>query len=375
MQKLLNNCEKNVLHLLNGEQYSGLERVVDHLAELAPDYGFRFHLACLKPGDMPSRLKTRKSCIHFVGMNSRLDLTGTLEIRRIALRERCQLIHSHTVRSAMVASVLRTILPLPWIHHVHSPAKLESENKRQNYCNYFVEKILLPKADHVVTVSDDLQKYVLSAYNVDQRKITVVRNGVMMEPDDDENFLVHIEPYTVGAVGLFRPRKGVETLLTAIKILVAKGLKVNLKLIGEFVSQEYRKNVEEQIKNAGLVTQIKLIGFEHSIRDQLATLDVFVMPSLYGEGMPMALLEAMAMGRTIVASRLEGITEVLGDGSCGTLVPPGDAMSLAEAIQEALLDKGRSSRLAKAARNRQQSCYGVDSMANGVFEVYARYLN
>jgi glycosyltransferase involved in cell wall biosynthesis len=360
----------NVLHLLNGEQYSGIERVVDHLAESAPGHGFRLHLACLKPGDMPSRLKTSEARLHFVGMRSRIDLTGILALRRIALRENCQLLHSHTVRSAMVARALKTVLPIPWVHHVHSPAKYESENKSLNYCNYLVEKMTLPKADIIIPVSVALREYALTYYNINPEKLILVRNGVATQNISLDNFSNKAGVRTIGAVGLFRPRKGVEILLKAFEELVALGMNVRLKLIGEFANDEYQKIVEEQLDHAGLVQRVEITGFQQNVRDQLATLDVFVMPSLFGEGLPMALLEAMAMGRTIIASRVDGITETLDDGPCAILVPPGDAAALTKAIKDVLSDCELSRKLALAAKNRQQTCYGLNVMEDAIFDIY-----
>jgi glycosyltransferase involved in cell wall biosynthesis len=362
------------LHLLNGEQYSGIERVVDHLAESAPEYGFRLHLACLKPDLMSDRLKTREARLHFVPMRSRVDLTGVLALRRIALRENCQLLHSHTVRSALVARVLKTVLPIPWVHHVHSPAKYESENKRLNYCNYLVEKMILPKADQIIPVSEALREYVLTHYNIDPKKVMLVRNGVATENVSLEDFSKQAGMKTIGAVGLFRPRKGIETLLQAFEELIAKGINVRLKLIGECANAEYQKIVEAQIAQSGLGQRVEITGFQEHVREQLATLAVFVMPSLFGEGLPMALLEAMAMGRTIVASRVDGITETL-DESCAILVPPGDVLALTKAINTVLSDGELSRNLAVAAKNRQQTYYGLNVMETAIFDIYTRQLS
>jgi len=87
----------------------------------------------------------------------------------------------------------------------------------------------------------------------------------------------------------------------------------------------------------------------------------------------MALLEAMAMGCNIVASRIEGITEVV-DDDCALLAPPGDPVALANALETAVADDIRNVARAVAARERQQALYQVDVMAKAVFDLYTRYL-
>ncbi|MGK2915611.1 MAG: glycosyltransferase [Porticoccaceae bacterium] len=365
-----------VLHLLNGEQYSGLERVVDHLAELAPSHGFRLHLVCLRHGEMPDRLKTRQARLHFVNMRNRVDISCIPVIRRIAASEGCQLVHSHTVRSGLIAHALRFVLPLPWIHHVHSPARYESENRCLNYTNYLVERAVLPKATHLLPVSEGLRDYIRTCYGIDDRSITVVRNGVESISLGDPVMRDAAAPKTIGIIGLFGPRKGVEVLLQAFALLVAKGLNARLKLVGGFVDEPYRQSVMQLVDHAGLASRVEFAGHQDNINEQLAALDVFVMPSLYGEGLPMALLEAMAMGCNIVASSIEGpgITEVVDEGNCALLVPPGDPVALADALETAVADDIRNVARATAARERQRALYQVDVMAKAVFDLYSRYL-
>ena len=362
-----------VLHLLNGEQYSGLERVVDHLAELAPSHGFQFHLICLKPGDMPARLKTRQARLHFVSMHNRMDISCVSAIRAIAVAENCRLVHSHTVRSGLIARALQFVSPLPWLHHVHSPARYESENRCLNYTNYLVERAVLPKATHLLPVSEGLRDYIRTCYGIDDRNITVVRNGVEPINSGDPIMRDAAAPKTIGIVGLFRPRKGVEVLLQAFALLLSGGLNVRLKLIGGFVDEAYRQSVVQLVDHADLTSRVEFAGAQDNISEQLAALDVFVMPSLYGEGLPMALLEAMAMGCNIVASRIEGITEVV-DDDCALLAPPGDPVALANALETAVADDIRNVARAVAARERQQALYQVDVMAKAVFDLYTRYL-
>jgi glycosyltransferase involved in cell wall biosynthesis len=163
-------------------------------------------------------------------------------------------------------------------------------------------------------------------------------------------------------------------MLAALARLVEQGLNVRIKLIGDFVDADYRRAVWSRIQDAGLAAHVEVTGFQDDVRKQLAGLDVFAMPSLFGEGMPMALLEAMAVGCVIVASRVDGITEPLDDGRCGAIVEPGDDGALALAIHNALTTGVGATRLAAAAQARQRALYAVDVMARSIFSVYAQHL-
>lgn len=364
----------NVLHLVNGEQYSGLERVVDHLADAASEYGYRFHLVCLKPGEMTRRISTRKAQIHCVPMHSRFDLNVARKVQRVAVTTNSRLIHSHTARSALVARMLKNIHPLPWVHHVHSPARYESENKFLNYVNWRVEKRVLAKADKLIPVSDALNQYVHLQYRIPTCKIDTIYNGVPIVSNVREKPGGSEGPPEIGMVGLFRPRKGVETLLLACQQLLERGVEFNLKLIGEFVSDAYRLDVKRLVVRLGLVPHVEYTGFIEDVTMFLGRLDLFVLPSLYGEGLPMALLEAMAMRRVVIASAVDGISEVLGRGRYGFLVAAGDFRGLAAAIETALISRDTSEKLAVAAQVHQQQHYSVHAMAQRLFEVYHKCL-
>jgi glycosyltransferase involved in cell wall biosynthesis len=236
-----------------------------------------------------------------------------------------------------------------------------------------VERAVLPKATHLLPVSEGLRDYIRTCYGIDDRNITVVRNGVESINSGDPIMRDAAAPKAIGIVGLFRPRKGVEVLLQAFALLLSGGLNVRLKLIGGFVDEAYRQSVVQLVDHADLTSRVEFAGAQDNISEQLAALDVFVMPSLYGEGLPMALLEAMAMGCNIVASRIEGITEVV-DDDCALLAPPGDPVALANALETAVADDIRNVARAVAARERQQALYQVDVMAKAVFDLYTRYL-
>src|SRR5690606_4342942 len=135
--------------------------------------------------------------------------------------------------------------------------------------------------------------------------------------------------WTLGMVALFRPRKGVELLLEALSLLRKQGLDVCLRAIGEFETPEYERQVRGLAQTLGLEPWIDWTGFCSNVPAALPALDALVLPSLFGEGLPMVLLEAMASGVPVVATRVEGVPEAIVDGVEGVLVEPQSATALA----------------------------------------------
>ncbi len=362
----------DVLHLMNGEQYSGLERVVDHLSAHAADFGYRMHLVLLKPGLMAERMQSRAATVHSAAMRSRCDLGVIPRVLRIARDTSSVLIHSHTVRSALIALPVSRLARLPWLHQVHSPALQESENKRLNRINARIEHCLLPRAEHLLPVSQSLAGYLNAQYGIAPTQLTVVPNGI--EAPGRKYRQPSAAALTIAAVGLFRPRKGMETLLAALHELAAAGLAFKARLIGEFVDAQYEQAIRMRAAHLNLTEHVEFRGFCDNVPQQLADVDIFALPSLYGEGMSMALLEAMGMECAIVASVIDGTSELIEDGVSGLLTPPGDAAALARALRRLMADPAMRHGMAQAARARQQAGHSVEAMARQVFTLYDRFL-
>ena len=102
--------------------------------------------------------------------------------------------------------------------------------------------------------------------------------------------------------------------------------------MGDFESPDYDHRVKQLVWDLGLEAAIDWVGFQRDIDGQLAQMDLLVLPSLFGEGLPMVVLEAMSAGLPVVAADVEGIPEAVRDGREGLLVPPGDPQELAGAI-------------------------------------------
>lgn len=182
------------------------------------------------------------------------------------------------------------------------------------------------------------------------------------------------EEWTLGTVALFRPRKGMEVLLEALAELRAQGLPVRLRAVGGFETPEYEREVKFLAEKLGLADAIDWTGFTEDVDRELAEMDLFVLSSLFGEGLPMVVLEAMAAGVPVVATRVEGVPEAIRDRRDGLLAEPGDPGSLARAIGRVVRGEVDWHALRTTARKRHADTFSDRSMAAGVADVYRRVL-
>jgi len=362
-----------VLHVINGEHYSGAERVQDLLAGKLAELGFEVGFACVKPDRFPGVRKSREAPLYAVPMRGKLDLRGVGRLVRITRQGDYRLLHAHTPRTLLVAAMASLLTGVPLVYHVHSPTSRDSTRRWQNRINAAIEWLGMRMASALIAVSRSLGEHV-RRLGMPGRKICVVPNGVPCRRPRTTRPAGKRE-WTLGTVALFRPRKGMEVLLEALAKLRSEGLPVRLRAVGGFETLEYERQVKSLAARLGLAEAVDWTGFTEDVDRELARVDLFVLPSLFGEGLPMVVLEAMAAGVPVVATRVEGVPEAIRDGHDGLVAEPGDSHSLARAIRRVVCGKVNWSLLRRSALERQAERFSDRSMAAGVAEVYRRVLS
>lgn len=363
---------KKVLHLINGEFFAGAERVQDLLAICLPKAGVEVEFICLKRGVFAEK---RRSIVPLstMAMRSRFDIGIVGQIADAVKAKNFDLVHAHTPRSALIGQAVARKLDVPFVYHVHSPARRDTEYLARNWINGTIEeKLVLPRADKIITVSESLRDY-LQERGITRKRISVIPNGVPMEVDAFQ-WKPPQGDWVIGSVALFRPRKGVEILLKALAILRDRNVPATVKLIGGFETDSYERAVRTLAAELGIGPYVRFHGFTRDVTEEIRNLSLFTLPSLYGEGMPMVLLEAMSVGLPVVASDIEGIPEVL-HGGVGKLVPPGKERDLADAIQSLIENPSAAGKMAALSLQRHREKYSDIAMASAVASLYASVIS
>jgi glycosyltransferase involved in cell wall biosynthesis len=225
-----------------------------------------------------------------------------------------------------------------------------------------VEALLMRRADAVVTVSQAAERELVERMGVPAARTTVIPNGVPLGavlPERGE---------LVGTLTSFDPVKGLDVFLDAAAALAATHPGARFALFGE---GDGAAALRERARTLGLDGAVAFPGHV-ATREALARLGVLVLSS-YMENAPLALLEAMAAGVPVVATRVGGVPELMPEGT-GQLVPPGDAAALAAAIGRLLDDPALASRQAAAARAHVERTGGADRMVDRTLALYEALL-
>lgn len=359
-----------ILHVVNGEHYSGAERVQDLLGNRLPGLGYEVSFACVKPKLFPEKRKHKQVAIYETPMRNRVDLFAAAKIGDLIREHEFKMVHAHTPRSALVGAMAAKKWGVPFVFHVHSPTSRDSTRKVINWFNQRVENWSIRNAAKIITVSNSLKEHMVEL-GFEDSKITVVPNGVPMQ--DDPIYSVSDDPFVIGTVALFRPRKGTEILLEAVAKL-KRQYNVKVLAVGPFETEEYEKHLKALVRELEIEDQVAWTGFTTNVDAQFSRMNLFCLPSLFGEGLPMVVLEAMSHRVPVVASNVEGIPQAVRDGVDGLIAEAGDAADLADKIQSLIEERKLCETMSENAFDRQQQQFSDWSMARGLAQVYDELL-
>ena len=366
------SIKARVLHVINGEHYSGAERVQDLLASALPEFGYEAGWACLKQGLFREKRVNRTASLYQFDMSSRFDWRVQKEVTAVVRNENWDAIHAHTPRSLLVAAAVARRTDRPLIYHVHSPVGRDSTRRFANWLNARVERWLLKRADKLICVSHSLHQYMREQGHAAER-LAVVQNGVPA---------THALPkrnapegtWILGTTALFRPRKGTEVLLRAVAQLRKAGCDVRLLAVGPFETVDYERELKSLAEELEVSDHIDWLGFQSDVNSLFQKMDLFVLPSLFGEGLPMVVLEAMANGAPVIASTVEGIPEAIRHEQDGLTFAPGDEQTLAEQVKRVVTGQVSWDALRLSAWSRQRQQFSDRSMARQLAAIYESLL-
>ncbi len=238
----------------------------------------------------------------------------------------------------------------------------------------WANRSLVPVTHKFIAVSQAVREYLHRVEWVPEGKIVVIPNAITPPTPPEpaqvralrEQWLGHRRGPLVGTVARLQPQKGLDVLLQAVHLLQSEMPELRAVVVGE---GPLRTLLERQALTMGLTDRVLFVGTRRDIPTVLAALDVFVLPSRF-EGLSLALLEAMAMARPVVATAVSGTVEVIRDGETGVLVPPGDADALAAGIRVMWKQRDRAQRMGENARRLVTERYTIQAVARAYEEVY-----
>jgi glycosyltransferase involved in cell wall biosynthesis len=309
------------------------------------------------------------------GFRVERQLAAVWRLARLAREHRVAVLHTHGAAAALVACPAARLAGVPVaIVTAHGSPRLGSPWRQR--AGVAAQRAALRLADRVIAVADCLRAELLTLGLAQPERVVTVHNGIApagFEARADGAALraaLGLPPGrpVIGIVARLAPQKGVEHLVRALAQLDRDGRGATLLVAGD---GPLRDRLENEARELGVVAVF--LGYRGDVAEILGALDVFVLPSVT-EGLPLVVLEAMAAGCPVVATRVGGIPEAVRDGETGWLVPPADPDALARAIHHALGDRARAAAYAAAGRERVRRLFTAERMVEKTLAVYREAL-
>lgn len=365
-----------VVHLTYALDFGGLETLLVDCVNRMPTDRYRHAIICLtrytefceritQPG--VELVALHKPPGH--GFGTHLDFWKVLRRLRPAI------LHTYNL-AALEYNLTAALAGVPVrIHAEHGrdagdPAGI---NKKHN----FLRRRMALFVDRFIPVSDDLQRWLAQVVGIPAAKTELIANGVdtarfTRQPAGLSDSPWQAGDFVIGTVARIQDIKNHRGLVEAFERLRARlpqhRAHLRLSIIGD---GPLMPALRAQVAAAGLDDVVWLAGARTDIPQLLHTFSLFCLPSL-AEGTPVSLLEAMACGLPVVASRVGGIPEVVTEGEHGYLVPPSDTEALATALARYVADPDLARRHGDAARRRIEQRFGMDAMLSAYLGLYDR---
>jgi len=363
-----------VAHVVHSLATGGLENGVVNLVN-APGSSFRHVVVCLTAaGPLQARLDPGVA-VFTIGKRAGNDPAAALRLTRLLWRLKPAIVHSRNWATfdAVLAARLAAAPVVVHGEHGRDINDPEGRNRRRNR----LRRLFSPLVTRFVTVSDDLRRWLVEDVRLPAAKVTTIHNGVDSErfgsagrAEARESLGFPADAPVVGTVGRLDPVKDHLGLVRAFAALAPSHPDARLVIAGD---GPCRDELATLVQSLGLRARVHLLGERRDIPQVLAALDLFVLPSI-AEGMSNTILEAMATGLPVVATRVGGNPELVEDGVTGRLVPVRDHQALVTAIAAYLDDPLVRGLHGKASAERIRQHFSIEQMRRQYEELYHRLL-
>jgi len=365
-------------HVIHDLRRGGAEHLLSDLAVVAGGAGMEMSVVSLMPlseSGYADSLRASGIPLRSLGLRSRWDPRAAARLRRVVEDLRPDVLHSHLKHADLVVGRVALRVDIPMVsslHVVEDAVGVLGRFKRD-----LAMRARDRAADRILAVSAALRQWYLGLSGRDPATVLVLHNGV---PAPGPVVAGHRErvraalgvpqdAVLAATMVILRPGKGVEDLLAAASALPAEP-DVRFVVAGSGPEEGAMRATASRLGLLG--TRVVFPGFVDDVAGLLAAVDLLVHPS-HGDALPTAVIHAMAAGLPVVATRVGGIAEIVGEDH-GILVPPGDPVALGAAVSTLAGDPGRRQRMGGGARERFAASFEIGSWARRLIEIYGEVI-
>jgi glycosyltransferase involved in cell wall biosynthesis/MoaA/NifB/PqqE/SkfB family radical SAM enzyme len=300
---------------------------------------------------------------------SKLDPRTLFDLIKLVRNENINLIHCHGYGSANFGRLTRIFTRVPTIIHSHD------DDRNYPWYQRLFDLLLRMQIDKAIAISNAVKESSINKRKIPADRILVIYNGIPLdefiipgiEEIEAEKKRLGISPndYVIGTVAKLREEKGIEYLLKSIPMVLNSFPNSIFLIVGDGCLRSKLENLARELK---ISQNVIFVGYCEKVKNFYSIFDMKVLPSLT-EGFGLVIVEAMRMGKPIVATYVGGVKEILRDGETGLFVPPKDPKALAEKIIYLLENKDEAKCLGVKAKEESKK-YDINLYVRKLEELY-----
>jgi glycosyltransferase involved in cell wall biosynthesis len=369
--------KKKIVHIAKVTGIHGMEK---HLLTLLPglsseEYEIIF-LILVEPHKSVSaycRLLEKNNVIfHTIPIRADIDILCFWRIVQYVRTLRPALVHTHLIHGDVYGI---TAAKLAGSAHIIS-TKHNDDDFRTRGPIKMLNQVLGRQVTHIITISNWLHEFASTVELIPPEKLTTIFYGLALPQVSRDRDLVRSQlgcasqDILLGIIARLVEQKGHRYLLDAFARALQEYQNLRLLIVG---SGELEEKLKQQVKEAQLTNRVMFTGYQADVYDLLNAFDIFIHPSLW-EGFGLSVLEAMAMGKPVIATQVSAIPELVEDGVTGFLVQPRDTAALSAMILKLARDPSLQKQLGEKGRERWKTFFSVERMVQATKTVYAKVL-
>lgn len=362
-----------VLHLIYRFDIGGLESVMVNLINALPDSQFNHVIVTLTTANpnMVATLRAKNIPVIELNKTSGNDIKIHYRLWRLFIKHKPDIVHSYNLATLEYQFIAFLSGVKKRIHAEHGRDIYDLDGSNKKY--QILRRLINPFIHSWIPVSKELATWLINTVKIPSSKVQLIYNGIDLshyQPATKQH-----DKFVVGTVGRCAAVKNQLLLIKAIELLINQNPEIRQKLQLIIAGNgELFSTLETYIKEHKLEDCIQLLGTRNDVVELLKEFDVFVLPSL-AEGIALTLLEAMASGLAIIATKVGGNPELIENGVTGTLVPSQDQQILADTILSYMTNKLLCEQYGRSARAKVEMYFSLQSMVKKYLLNYQQKTN
>lgn len=344
----------HVLEVVGNDIVGGMERCVERLVgHLGRGGGFRFTALCPSDGAFAERLRQAGATVVIVAMPEDPPWSSVQLVASLVAAEGVDLLHAHLPNAHLLAGLAGRLAGVPVMTTIHARQAVLSDLEMHHAAGSHLSVVCRQSYYHALGLGVARDRLSLEPNGVD---VDAFRPGA--RPAQGLRASLALAPHAMlaGLVGRLSPEKGPDLFVRAAAALREQLPDAHFILVGE---GPMKASLRETIERQGLASRVHLVGGVDDVRPIYHDLDLLVSSS-HSEAMPLALMEGMASGLPVVATRVGGVPEIVDNGGTGWLVAPHDVDDLAGRIHQMLTQPELRLRMGEQARARMVCHHRLD---------------